>query len=66
MPEVAGNAAIQISPDDPAAIADAISHVIDDDTLRQRLIKAGYHRCKDFSWKHTAERTVEVFAEACP
>ncbi len=65
MPEVAGNAAIQISPNDPVAIADAISRVVDDDTLRQRLIKAGYLRCKDFNWKSTAERTVEVFAEVC-
>jgi len=61
MPEVAGEAAIRI---DPAGIDDltaAIDLLSGDQHERQRLIARGFARAADFTWKRTAEKTLEVF-----
>ncbi|MFZ3048095.1 MAG: glycosyltransferase family 1 protein, partial [Desulfatirhabdiaceae bacterium] len=61
MPEVAGNAAIQIDPQDPDDLAKAIDRVIADNNLRFRLRELGFSRAGEFTWRKAAESTRAVF-----
>ena len=55
LPEVAGEAALLVDPDDPAELAQSISQVLDDIDLRASLIESGRERASRYSWKETAE-----------
>ena len=61
LPEVAGDAAVMIDAEDEIAIADAILKLIGDRAFRQELITKGYDQALKFSWRRTAERTVEGY-----
>jgi len=64
MPEVAGDAAILVSPEDEIALAEAIDKAMEDKILSQELIKSGYSRASEFSWNKTAQSTISIFQEA--
>lgn len=53
--EVAGDAAVAVDPDDTAAMAEAITRLIDDSDLRQTLIRRGRSRAAQFGWQPFAE-----------
>lgn len=61
LPEVAGNAAILIDPQSETEISRALERVIDKAALRLRLRAAGLARSGLFSWRSTAEKTVEAY-----
>ena len=61
MPEVAGGAAVLVNPYDEQSIAQAMAGVCNDDALRQRLVRSGLERNKQFSWTKTAVQTLEVY-----
>jgi len=61
---IAGDAALQFDPRDTNAIADAMLRIADDDALRRRLAEAGPRQAARFSWKTTAERTLEALISA--
>jgi len=61
IPEVAGEAALYVDPDDPKDIAGGIEKVLNDRSLRQGLITKGLLRAKAFTWKRTAEETFMVY-----
>ena len=61
LPEVAGDAAILIEPDDPTIMAEAILQVISDRQLRQELIQKGKERAKLYSWERTAKETLKAY-----
>ena len=50
LPEIAGDAALLIDPNDPEMLAEAIFQVMTDSSLRQRLIQRGRQQVKNFSW----------------
>lgn len=50
-----------IPPDDPAALAAAVTRVIDDETLARRLGEAGRHRVRDFSWDVVVRRIETIY-----
>ena len=62
LPEVAGDAAIFVGPEDAEGLAHALDTVLDDSALRQSLAQRGLMRAAEFSWENTATRTLEVFA----
>ncbi len=64
LPEVAGDAAILVDPNDINAIADAMLRLSQDEELRQRLIAAGYENVKRFSWDKAARETLAVLEDA--
>ena len=48
LPEVGGNAAIQIAPDQPEAIADAIQRILHDESLAKKMRKVGFEQAQRF------------------
>ncbi len=61
LPEVAGQAAEKFDPMDVQAMADAIHRVAADETLRQRLAKRGQEQAARFTWRRTAELTLQAY-----
>lgn len=61
IPEVAGDAAILIDPNEYMQIAEAILTVISDRYLRQDLISKGKARANLFSWEKTAKETLKAY-----
>jgi glycosyltransferase involved in cell wall biosynthesis len=61
LPDVAGEAAVLVNPEDTDALAAAIGQVLDDPVLRTRLAAAGPRQAARFSWSHTAAETSEVY-----
>jgi glycosyltransferase involved in cell wall biosynthesis len=61
LPEVAGDAALQIDPHDAGAWADGIAKVLLDEALREKMISDGLTRAQKFSWERTARETREIY-----
>jgi glycosyltransferase involved in cell wall biosynthesis len=61
LPEVAGDAALLIDPNDPMELAEAILKVISGSQFRQDLIHKGKARAKLFSWERTAKETLNAY-----
>ena len=57
LPEVAGEAALYVSPDRPEELAAALKMISGEAAERARLVALGRERLKDFSWRQTAELT---------
>ena len=62
-PEILGDAAMAVNPDDPADIARGIVSVVRDAPVREALIARGVERANRYRWEDTARRTLAVFAE---
>ena len=63
IPEVAGSAAILLSPDCRDDHVDAISSVLSDERLSQELSAAGRLRAETYRWRHSAEALAQCFRE---
>lgn len=61
MPEVAGDAALLVNPNDIKEIKDAMHQVYSDDQLRADLIQKGLSRARMFSWKKAAQELLTLF-----
>jgi glycosyltransferase involved in cell wall biosynthesis len=61
LPEVVRGAGLMVEPDDVKGLADAIARVAQDPRLRSKLSQQGTARAKEFSWRHTAERTLDAY-----
>jgi glycosyltransferase involved in cell wall biosynthesis len=61
LPEVAGDAAILVDPQDTLAIAEGIWRVICDRPLRTDLIHKGRLQAQQFSWQRTAWETLQAY-----
>ena len=64
LPEVAGDAALLVDPEDEEEIAAAMLRLSEDEDLRQELIRKGYENVKRFSWPKAARETLEVLKKA--
>jgi glycosyltransferase involved in cell wall biosynthesis len=64
LPEVAGDAALLVDPNDVDAIGDGLARLFDDTGLRRRLVAAGLERLATFSWDRAAGATAEVLRGA--
>lgn len=61
LPEVAGDAGIICSPDDPERLAASIHKVFDSDALYFDMQRRGLQQVQKFSWENTAKETLSVF-----
>jgi alpha-1,3-rhamnosyl/mannosyltransferase len=63
MPEVAGPAALLVSPANYRAIAEALVTLDRDSALREKLIAEGHTQLERFSWSNCAKATLAVYRE---
>lgn len=61
LPEVAGDAAILVDPNDIKAMVAGVSRLMQAPDFRQRLIEAGLSRVKTFTWVNTAKQIANVY-----
>jgi glycosyltransferase involved in cell wall biosynthesis len=59
VPEVVGDAALLVSPTEPATFAEAILRVRSDDNLRKALIEKGLTQAAGFSWGRAAAQLLD-------
>lgn len=64
MPEVAADAALLVDPFNIGAIAEAMTKISTNETLRAELIEKGRERRKIFSWDNTATRLWDCIMKA--
>ncbi len=61
LPEVGGDAALIVDPDDESQLTAALERVLSDPQLRSNLKQRGLSRVKEFSWQRCARETSEVY-----
>ncbi|RIJ43185.1 glycosyltransferase family 1 protein [Pontibacter oryzae] len=61
MPEVAGEAALLVDPNQPEQLSQAIQKLLQDPDLYNRLSTLGLHRSQSFSWRRSAEQMLEEY-----
>lgn len=65
LPEVVGDSAVQVNPENVFEIARGIKEVLLDDELRATLTRCGREQASRFSWERTAREVLEIYHEAC-
>lgn len=63
LPEVAGDAAIFVNPENTEEIASSIRDVLTNETLKIELSQRSLKQAKRFSWQKTAQATLKVLTE---
>jgi len=61
LPEVVGDAALLVSPDDIDGLATTLGRLLSDTRLADGLRRRGLERAREFSWRRTAEATWAVY-----
>jgi glycosyltransferase involved in cell wall biosynthesis len=64
LPEVVGEAAVQVNPENVFEIARGIQEALLDEELRGQLIRCGRERARRFSWDRTAREVLEIYRES--
>ncbi|MFM7842108.1 MAG: glycosyltransferase family 4 protein, partial [Nitrospira sp.] len=65
LPEVAGDAALLVDPDNAEAVGDALVQLLRDASLRESLRQKGFARAKQFTWERAARQTLDVYRDVC-
>ena len=63
LPEVAGDSALLVNPEDPEEIAAALARLASDEALCSELARRGRERALQFSWEAALTKTWEVYRE---
>lgn len=63
LPEVVGDAAILLPPDNSSAWADALTKILSQPLVQARWRARGLERAQMFSWPETARRTLAVYED---
>jgi glycosyltransferase involved in cell wall biosynthesis len=63
MPEVAGEGAILVDPDDVSGLADALVRLVEDRALAAELARRGREQASRFSWERCAIETRRVYQQ---
>ena len=61
LPEILGDAAVLVDPNDDAAFVAATESLLSDQELRQRLIRVGASHARRFTWERCAEMTAAIY-----
>src|SRR5216684_2311354 len=64
IPEVVGNAAVMVNPENVFEIMRALQRVLLDPSLREKLRQRGYEQVKKFSWDASAAKVLAGYEEA--
>jgi glycosyltransferase involved in cell wall biosynthesis len=65
LPEVAGDAALLVNPEDTAELGDTLVRVLEDRALQSALREKGFERARQFTWEKAARRTLALYREIC-
>lgn len=60
LPEAGGDAALYVDPEDVDDIAEKITTLVSNKSLREELIAKGHKQVKKFSWEKAAKETLDV------
>jgi glycosyltransferase involved in cell wall biosynthesis len=63
LPEVAGDAALQVDPEDTDALAGSLQRLAMDPDLRQELVRKGEERVREFRWDKAVHQTWTVYRD---
>ena len=63
LPEVAGNAALLVNPENVFEIRRGLQRVLLDPILRARMKQLGYEQAQRFSWTNSVSRILEIYRE---
>jgi len=63
LPEVAGDAAVLVSPDDVSGLSHAMERTFTDAALAQSLREKGVRQAARFRWEKTAAQTVTIYRQ---
>ncbi|MBE2200940.1 MAG: glycosyltransferase family 4 protein [Anaerolinea sp.] len=61
LPEVAGEAAVQLAPDDETGWTAAMRDLLQDPAQRTRLVTAGFRQARQFTWQKSAQKLLHVY-----
>lgn len=61
IPEVVGDAALLVDPEDPAGMADAVGDVLGNPSRRRQLIDAGFRCAGRYEWSMAARRMLALY-----
>jgi glycosyltransferase involved in cell wall biosynthesis len=61
LPEIGGDAAIMVPPDNVEAFAEAIADVLSNPAVAQELRGKGLMRAQQFTWERAATETIQVY-----
>ena len=61
LPEIYSDAVLYFNPQNIEEMVKAILEVLNNKDLRDKLIKKGYKRIKEFSWQKCAQETLEIY-----
>lgn len=64
LPEVAGDAALLVNPEDSVSIANGLARMMKDRCYRRELINAGHNRLLHYTWQATTERYLQAVQQA--
>jgi glycosyltransferase involved in cell wall biosynthesis len=64
LPEVVGDAALVVAPDDEAAWSNAIERIVNDDALRATLRERGLARAATFRWERSADQVTALWEKS--
>jgi glycosyltransferase involved in cell wall biosynthesis len=64
LPEIVGDAAILVNPENVFDIAHGIKDALVDTALRTELIRRGREQASRYSWARTAKQVLEIYLEA--
>ena len=63
LPEVAGDAALLVDPEDTGALVHALQSLTRDEELRARLSRLGVERARLFTWEKAVDQTWNVYLD---
>jgi len=61
LPEVGGDAAMQLNPELPEAWSEGMERVLSDPRLAENMVRAGFTKVKQFGWEKAARKLLSVY-----
>jgi glycosyltransferase involved in cell wall biosynthesis len=65
LPEVLGEAALLVNPENVFEISKGLKHLLFDANLRSELVAKGLEQSRKYSWKKSAELVLRTYREVC-
>jgi glycosyltransferase involved in cell wall biosynthesis len=63
LPEVVGDAALQVNPHNTGELANAINRLLEDQALQEELRQKGFARAQLFTWPKAASKMLTVYQQ---